>query len=131
MKPAWVKVVNTEQERKEAMDSLLALSDKNLYDPNVLLYPSTGILKSFNSDKSLVFMPVHKVHMLESLGINPQATAMEVASGLKSLVLTVAYESRNIGIGELMFLCRDEQTAAFARAHGFEKVEIPLYRLKL
>lgn len=130
MKPAFVDKVKPD-EVKHAQDAFNRVSDKNLLDPGVFAYPATAILRADIDGKKVVFIPVQNCCMLESLGIPQEATVAEVASGLKALVQVIVYEARQKGHGEIYFACKDEQTAAFAEHHGFERFDVPMYRLKI
>lgn len=130
MKPAFVDKIKPD-EIQEAQDSFNRLNEKNLLDPAVFSYPATAILRADIDGKKVVFIPVQNCCMLESLGIPQEATVAEVASGLKALVQVIVYEARQKGHGEIYFACKDEQTAAFAEHHGFVKIEVPMYRLRI
>jgi hypothetical protein len=130
MKPAFVDKIKPD-EIQEAQDAFNRLKEKNLLDSAVFAYPATAILRADIEGKKVAFLPVQNCCMLESLGIPENATVSEVASGLKALVQVIVYEARQKGHGELYFACKDEQTAAFAEHHGFEKFDVPMYRLKI
>lgn len=103
----------------------------NLFDPEVVNYPSTLVRVAYNCLHSIVFVPVQRPMMLEALAINPEATEMEVAAGLKELTQDAVSKAHDLGAGEIYFLCRDEVTSAFAEKHGYEKINVPVYRIKL
>lgn len=111
-------------------DWMAKLSDRNNLDAAIFSYPATETLKASNG-KPLVYMPIQKTFFLESLAINPEATAMETAAALKALFQVVEFEALSQGHGELYFLCTDEETCAFAEHQGLEKVNLTLYRRRL
>lgn len=102
----------------------------NLFDPAVLSYPMTSTFLAHNG-KSIVYMPVQIVPMLESLAINPEAAKHEVAVGLKEIMEAVELLSHQQGYGEIYFICKDESTSAFAMKHGFEELPWKTYRFKI
>lgn len=130
MKPAFVDKVKPE-EVQHAQDAFNRVSDKNLLDPGVFAYPATVILKAYILSKNVVYLAIQNCCMLDSMGIPHDATAAEVAAGLRSLIVATVYEAKQRGHGEIYFPCKDEQTASFAEHHGFEKFDVPMYRLKI
>lgn len=116
---------------QEMADFMNGLKERNNLDPRVFEYPATQTLKASNG-KSLVYLPKQLTFMLESLGINPEATPGEVAMSLRYLFAVIEFQARGLGMGEIYFLCHDEQTCAFAEHQGLEKIEkLTLYRRKL
>lgn len=130
MKQIWIKKTAPEETR-EAFDWLGGIANRNLIDWDVLTYPATTLLKATNGDKNILHVPVQTVHMVESLGIGPESTELETAKALQALMQTVHWESSKAGHGEIYFLCRDEQTVKFAEHNGMERVDIPLFRMKV
>lgn len=129
MKAVWVKKATVEdlaQACKWFMDTA-----GNCYEPQVLAYPKTELLKAFNADKNIMYVPIQTVFMPDALGFNPDASVAEKASALQSLFQVLTFEARTLGHGELFFLCREPSTVAFAERHGFEKVTLPVFRIKL
>lgn len=127
MKPMWVK--KSDKTEPEMYDWLMQ-TEGNCYDPAVLTYPATSVLKAENG-KPIMYMPVQTVYMPDALGFNPDASVAEKASALQAAFQVLAFESRAQGCGEIYFLCREESTQAFAERHGLERIDIPLYRLKI
>jgi len=103
----------------------------NLFDPDVVKYPSTTVRVAYNSEGPVVFVPVQRPLMLEALAINPTSGPIEVASALKALTQDAVAQCHLNGAGELYFLCRDQLTSDFAEKHGYEKINVQLYRIKL
>jgi len=128
MKMIWVRFWKPEDEQKliEWMEN----GDNNYFDPECLAYPATARLMAHN-DKALVAMPVQSVLLLESLGVNPEATKHEVAVGLNMMVQSLVTIAQTKGIGEIYFLATNEKTNEFAKKHGFESLPWPIYRLKI
>lgn len=114
----------------EMADWMARLSTRNNIDTAIFNYPATTILKASNGHP-VMYMPRQQVTMLESLAINPEAQASDVALALRALLQVAEYEARCAGQGELYFLCADEDTSAYAERHGMERVNLTLYRRKL
>lgn len=106
------------------------LKDRNNLDAAVFTYPATKTLKASNG-KTLVYMPKQLVFMLESLAINPQATVGEIGMALRALFTVVQFEASQMGIGEIYFCCADEETVKFVEHNGLERVNLPLFRMKV
>lgn len=111
-------------------DWMALLSNRNNVDTDIFSYPATEVLKASNG-KPIIFMPIQKTFFLESLAINPEASAGETASALNALFNVIEFEARTQGHGETYFLCADEQTCKFAEHQGLEKINLTLYRRKL
>ena len=129
MKPIWAEAAKPHE--AEELASFLMGTKNNLVDSRVLTYPATKIYKASDGQKNIVFMPVQSCQVWESLGINPEATDSEIAAGLKALAHVLRFSALANGEGEIYFLCSEERTQKFAQHHGFEKVEIPLYRMRI
>lgn len=106
------------------------IADKNLFDPEVLLYKSTATLVAEN-EKVVLYAPLQTVVILESLAPNPEASELDVAVALRKVVDGVSLLSRLNGLSEVYFLSKDETVNRLAEHHGFERLDIPVLRLKL
>lgn len=102
----------------------------NLYDPDVLTYPTLRILKSYNSHP-VAFLPMQQALMLESLAVEPESSLMDRGQAFRDLVKGAQLHASSLGIKELYFLCKDENVLKVAEGHGFERVEYPVVRMKL
>jgi hypothetical protein len=101
---------------------LEANSSRNGFDPKVLDYPGTKILAAHCNGTVYAYMPIQPVAMLESIGPNPEAEPLEVATGVMEMckaagILAYAAENR-----EMYFLASDEVTALGAARMGFENL---------
>ena len=130
MKHIWVEKTTVE-ELPEAFKWLKRIAEKNLIDWDVLTFPATTMLKATDGGKNILHVPVQPVYMVESLGISPDASPLDTAKALSEVMQIVRWESQKAGQGEVYFLCSDEETKKFAEHHGFERVNIPLYRMKV
>src|SRR5512146_1079369 len=123
-----------EQKAKDVVQCatwMARLADKNLVDPQVMAYPATTIICAERDNRQLLYVPVQQCSVMESLGLSPEASELDIAGGLQAVTKAVRWEAYKAGQREIMFLCRDEQTIKFAEHHGFEKVDIPLFRMKI
>lgn len=121
----------------EMGDWMSKLSHRNNIDTEIFSYPATETLKASNG-KGILYMPFQKTYMLESLAFNPDSTNADKAMALREMFSIIAWEARNKGIGEIYFLCADEETKRFVKHHGFEAMTacteerpMQLFRLKL
>ena len=80
---------------------------------------------------TICYMPVVPVIMLGALAPRPGVTAFEMTHALKALVQGAAMMAAAAGSKELVFWGTDEATCRVAEYVGFERVEMPLYRMRL
>lgn len=129
MRPIWAEAATKEDSAQCA--AFLMHTAQNLFDPRVLAYSATKVFKTSDGEKNTMFMPVQQCQVWESLGINPEASEMEVAASLKALAHVLRFTALAEGQGEIYFLCSEPRTQKFAAHNGFEKLDIPLYRMRL
>lgn len=120
----------SDSETKKAQESFDSVKSISCLDPDVFSYPCTQILVA-ESDKPIMFLPVQTCFVLEALGPTVEATDMEIASALKQLTATIHWEAGKAGMGEALFFCKHEMTQKFAESHGWEKIDMPVYRWKV
>lgn len=110
------------------------IREKNLFDPAILTYPSLKVMVAEERNgeaKPKMFLPIQTCFVLESLAPEPDTEGMGEAQALKLLLNSVLLKAQENGIGEVYFLCKDESVLRIAEKNGFERVEIPLVRMKL
>jgi hypothetical protein len=105
--------------------------DRNHLDPEVMKYPSTFVVVAYDSDGSIMYMPVQTPLMLESVAVDPEASELKQAQALKELVQALVTSCHLQGRGEIYFIGSDERTSAFAENQLFERVTSPVYRVRL
>jgi hypothetical protein len=128
----WVDIAKPEH-ATEAEQFFKDTKD-NLVDPDVFTYPATKVLRAHKDKKTQVYVPLNLTFMIESLAINPHNSELDTALALKQLMQVIRYQAKELGMGELNFLCKDASTIQFAEHNGFEQVsseEIKLYRMKI
>lgn len=128
-KRIWVRPAK--QADAKFFQHYMVSTEDNLFDPEVMTYPSTALLVAHKEGEPLVFLPVQQAIVLESIGKKPGITDFEMAVSLKEIISAVVMSASATGKGELYFLCKEPSTQAFAEKNGFEKLPWPIYRLKL
>ena len=109
-------------------------SKHDSFDPSIFQFPETYVLCAFK-DKVIGYMPVQALsfvstQVLDSLVMNPDATNLEIAGGMRELfkhAITIGYLK---DCGEMYFIGNHPETNSIAERY-FEKVEYPVYRLRL
>lgn len=129
MRNIWVDKA-TEADGAPAAAAFLR-TEQNLLDADALLYPASVTYKASRNGEPVMYLPVQRVRMLESLGIAEGASESDVALSLRELIQVVRWEAKKDGEGELYFGCKEPRTIKFAEAHGFEEVPFKVYRMKL
>lgn len=129
----FVMVRLADRGNEPVMEWLSANASRNGFDPEVLDYKCTKVLAAHNNGTVYVYMPAQPVVMLESIGPNPEAKPLEVATGVMELVKAAAMMavSSDPPISEMYFLASDELTAKGAKAMGFVELPYKVYRRKL
>lgn len=125
-----VGYLRNDQEDQEKFIELVNNSPGNLWDKDILTYPTLSILRSYDGNGRRVYLPVQQVLMLESVAVE-QPPAKGNAEALRDLVKAAQLHASRFGIRELMFISRDERVLKIAEGHGFERIEWPVTRLKL
>lgn len=106
--------------------------DRNKLDSEVVNYPSTFTLAAYDSEDGVIlFMPVQTPLMLESACVNPEVSDRKQALALKEIIQALVTSCHLQGRGEIYFLGSDEKTSSFAENQLFERVDVPVYRVKL
>lgn len=103
----------------------------NEFDPDVALFPSSNTWCAYDKDGPLAYQTVQQPFMLESLAPRPGATKYQIAIALKELTENVITQAHIKGVGEIYFLGTDADTDAMAGNQIFERLEFPVYRVKL
>lgn len=130
MKDVIVKPVEKE-DLKQLGEWLNANISKNGLDPDIFTYPSLEWMKAVKDGEVLAYLPIHAVVAIESLAPNPSCQNGELALAMKQMVTCVAFTAYTKGAREIYFMGSSEETNSFAEKHGFEKLETPVYRLRL
>lgn len=106
-------------------------TEDNAFDPEAAARPSTFTLAAYTQESPTAYLPVAQVFMLESLAVKPGQTDLQTAVSIRELMKAVVLQAHIKGVGELYLVGSNPRTNAFAEDRGFEKVEYPVYRMKL
>lgn len=130
-------IEKAQTEDTEALIAAMDATPQNLCDSKIFTYPTLTTLKAVKDDKTLMFMPFQICYVLESLAICKESSELEVAAALSDLIKVIRWEAHCKGIKELLFICKEHSTIAFATKHGFAELlfdkerNIGLYRMCL
>lgn len=100
------------------------------FDPGVLYYPTTRMLCSYRS-QPVGFLPIQKVVMLETLGMDPSADLLTAAQAMRDLVKGTTLTASSDQIKEIYFLGTDKHVIEIAQKCGFEVLKWPILRMRL
>lgn len=99
---------------------LEANSGRNGFDPAIMEYPGLKVLAAQKDGEVLAYMPVQPVAVLESIGINPEANARDIATAVMELTKHAAFMAYGGDCREMFFLGSDPNTSEGAKNLGFE-----------
>jgi hypothetical protein len=99
----------------------------NCFDPDVIGYPRSIMLAADDNEGPLLYLPVQPVLMLESLAPRPDVSPRKEAMALWKMGEMLEGISKDTGIQEQYFMCKDDRVADICSKHGFE--EMKGYRL--
>ena len=105
--------------------------DKSKFDPAVPLFPSSTTWCAYDKDGPLAYQTIQQPLMLESLAPRPGNSPTQNAAAMKELTKNCITLAHSKGVGEIYFLGSDFETDAFASNHIFERVDMPVYRVRL
>lgn len=98
-------------------------------DAGVLGYPSTEIICAERGGNPVLYVPIQRCLVMESMAPNPQASDVELALALDRIVSTVVWKSRQEGNGEILFSPSEPRIRALALANGFK--DYPMMRIRV
>jgi len=110
----------------------------NLFDPGVPQYQNTFIRCVFDSAGPVLFAPIQRPLVIDALAFRsesepglPALSDIDRAVAMKELVQDVISQAYIQGSGEVMFVCKDKDTAEFAKRQLFEELPYRLFRIRL
>lgn len=103
----------------------------NEFDQDVALFPSSRTWVAYDKEGPLGFQTIQRPLMLESLARRPGLSKLQQAAVLRELTQNAVTQAYAEGAGEIYFLGSDPETDEFASNWIFERVNLPLYRLKV
>lgn len=122
----------THDDVRTLVEWIHANREKNHYDPDIFTYDSTRIVAVEKDGVPEMFLPFQFTIMTDSLAPKPARTKPEIARALKEAIYFVVRLAKKKKIGEVYFLAdpADKQTIAFAKAHGYDELNLRVMRLK-
>jgi hypothetical protein len=127
--PVMVRLADPEKE--PVVEWCQANSARNAFDEAVLSYPSTKVLAAHNNGTVYAYMPIQGTAMLESIGLNPEATTIQITQSVMEMVRGAALLAHSAGMRELYFLASDDNTGKAAEQMGFVPLPYKIYRRRL
>jgi hypothetical protein len=103
----------------------------NLFDPDILSYPTLRVLVVEKDGEPLVYFPFHVVLQGESLATRPGASKKDLAYGFRLLDNAFVELAKPYGIRELFTQCADESFSSFATRHTWKSVVNKYLRRKV
>ena len=129
MKQLKIRVARPED--AEQIAKWLVETPNNLFDEEILRYPTFSVVSAYNGDGNVAHLPSQLVVMMESLAVRPGASLLDAVQGFRDLVKAIELIASQRGIREIYFVCKDEDVLKIAQNHGFERIEFPVVRLRL
>lgn len=120
-----------EKDAQNYQEWLNAASDINLVDYRVYQYPAIVTLVAEKNGDPLLMNSFHPVMMVEALAPKPGLSPMDEARALKAMFDAWKQIAAATGVKEIYFGCKDERVEKFVLKHGFEKINFPVFRVRL
>lgn len=108
-----------------------ANNPENGFDPEVARYPSTITWCVYDKSGVLGYMPMQRPIFFDSLAARPGLDKATIAMMLKELTQEAVTQAHITGAGEILFFGTEAGTDHMANNQLFERVEFPVYRLKI
>ena len=111
------------------LQSWLAANPAGRYDADILTYPTLQVLCSYSDQGAEAYLPVQRSLVLETYAPKPGTVN---AQAVRDLMKGAEIIASGHGIREIYFLGGDNGMGELAmRQAGFEKLDVPVYRLKV
>jgi hypothetical protein len=101
------------------------------FDKGILDYPTLRIVTAYNGKGFISHLPSQQALVLESVGVNPEATELEKAQAIRYALNGQMLVASSFNLKEIYFIGTDEHVISLAESHGFERLPWPVLRLKL
>lgn len=112
-------------------DWLKAASDRNLVDTGVYSYPTCNTVVVEKNNEPVLMNSFHAVIMMEALAPKPGVSPKDEAIALRELYEAIKRIADATGVREIWFVCKDEGLNKFVQKHGFEQVNVAMFKMKL
>jgi hypothetical protein len=126
-----LKVTLAPKDDPEAIAMLQANVERNDYDPEVLGYPSSLLLRCDDESKRRGYLTTQSVQMVESIALDDKLTSQEKAEAAMNLIAFALSLANRVGQKEAYFVASDPVTERAMKQMQWEKIEHPVYRLRL
>ena len=117
--------------RPEDKEQWLEWSRANKYgdfDPDIVDYPTLQVLCSYDKDRVAGYIPVQRAVVMESYASNPDGVS---PGSIRDLLKATELLADGHGIREIYFIGGEGGMGELAERYGFEKLAVPVYRMKL
>ena len=129
MKPQFIRLAR--EDEAQLYFDWATESSINEFDPEVAKFPSSVTWAAYDQDGPVAFQTIQRPLVLESLAPRPGLSKLQTAQVLKEFTQNAVSQAHLQGAGEIWFLGSDVPTDEFAQNWIFEKVEMPLFRVKI
>lgn len=126
-----LKITLAPKDDPEAIAMLEGNKERNDFDPEVLGYPSSLLLRCDDESKRRGYMTTQSVQMLESMALDDTLTAEEKAGAAMNLMAYALSLANRVGQKEAYFVATDKNTEMAMQRLGWELIQHPVYRLRL
>ena len=128
---AQLKITLAPKDDPEALAMLEGNKERNDFDPEVLGYPSSLLLRCDDESKRRGYLTTQSVQMLESIALDDTLTAEEKAGAAMNLMAFALSLANRVGQREAYFVASDPVTERAMKQMGWELITDPVYRLRL
>src|SRR5579863_899010 len=104
---------------KDFMEFVWHMKPLNMFDPEVIGYPRTVMLRAKSEEENQLFIPIQSVLMYDAIAPKPGLSPRHEALALARIGQVVDQAARDAGIRETFFFCKDDRVADLCAKHGF------------
>lgn len=126
-----LKVTLAPKDDAEAIAMLEANKERNDFDPEVLGYPSSLLLRCDDESKRRGYLTTQSVQMIESIALDDKLTSQEKAEAAMNLMAFALSLANRVGQREAYLVASDPVTERAMIQMGWDRIEHPVYRLRL
>jgi len=119
------------QEEMPTVKQWLEANPAGDFDQDILGYPTLKVICCYREQPD-TYLPVHQAMIMETVGFRKELGLLDRAASVRDLTKASELIASSLGIREIYFLGGAEGMGELAmRQAGFEKLDTPVYRLKL
>ena len=120
------------EDAKRFSEWVWAMRGLNMFDPSVISYPRTVMLRASNEADPLLFVPLQSVLMFDSIAPKPGLSPRQEALCLRRIDQKVESLAKDSQHREVYFICRDDRVADLCARHGYEEIkDVRILRKKI